>query len=36
MLSVCVIVPTWDHYANPFMHQPYWELYFATILDNEF
>lgn len=36
MFSVCLIVPTWHHLADPFLHQPYWELYFATILRDRF
>lgn len=36
MFSVCLVVPTWHHLSDPFLHQPYWELYFATILRDRF
>ena len=32
LFSICVIAPSWHHLADPFLHQPYWELYYATIL----
>ncbi len=30
MSTVSFIIPTWHYYADPFKHQPYWELYYAT------
>ena len=31
MLNISFIIPSW-HYDDPFKLQPYWELYYATIL----
>ena len=28
--KVTFIVPSWHYYLDPFKHQPYWELYYAT------
>lgn len=36
MVSVGVIVPSWQYYANPFQPQPLNELYFATVIDSRF
>jgi radical SAM superfamily enzyme YgiQ (UPF0313 family) len=30
-----MIVPSWGSKADPFLHQPYWEMYFATIIKKE-
>jgi radical SAM superfamily enzyme YgiQ (UPF0313 family) len=29
-LKVTFIVPSWHYYLDPFKHQPYWEMYYAT------
>ena len=29
-MKIKFIVPSWHYYADPFKHQPYWELYYAT------
>ncbi len=31
-MNVSFVVPSWHYLANPFKIQPYWELYYATIL----
>ena len=36
MYTISVVVPSWHYWANPFKHQPYWELYYATILQERF
>jgi len=36
MYSVCAVVPSWHYWMNPFKLQPYWELYYATILQERF
>lgn len=36
MFRIAVIVPTWHYWDNPFKLQPLWELYYATILEQEF
>ena len=33
-IKVTFIVPSWHYYADPFKHQPYWELYYATHVRN--
>ena len=35
-MKVNFIIPSWHHLANPFLHQPYWELYHATLLNEKF
>lgn len=35
-MKISFIVPSWHHLANPFLHQPYWELYHSTILKKNF
>ena len=34
MIKIKFIVPSWHHLHNPFLHQPYWEMYYSTILKN--
>lgn len=36
MYSVSVIVPSWHYWIDPFKLQPYWEMYYATILQKHF
>lgn len=36
MLQTSFIVPSWHYYKDPFKHQPYWELYYATVLSGQF
>lgn len=36
MPRISFIVPTWKYFSNPFKLQPLHEMYFATILRNEF
>ena len=36
MYSICVVVPSWHYWKNPFKLQPLWELYYATIIRNHF
>ncbi len=35
-MRINFIVPSWHHLANPFLHQPYWELYHSTIIKRNF
>ena len=35
MINIKFIVPSWHHLFNPFLHQPYWEMYYATNLKNK-
>ena len=30
--KISFVVPSWHYYLDPFKHQPYWEVYYATIL----
>jgi radical SAM superfamily enzyme YgiQ (UPF0313 family) len=30
--NISFIVPSWHYYSDPLKHQPYWELYYATLL----
>ena len=32
MLNISFIIPSWHYFDDPFKLQPYWELYYATIL----
>ena len=32
MINVTFIVPSWHYFHDPFRLQPYWEMYYATIL----
>ena len=38
-MNINFIIPSWHYFDDPFKLQPYWELYYATILrkklDNE-
>ena len=36
MFKVGFIVPTWHYWTDPFKHQPYWELYYATVIRQAF
>merc|ERR1712224_397076 len=29
------IVSTWNHLHNPLLHQPYWDMYYATIIEEK-
>ena len=31
-MRVSFVTPRWNMYADSLFHQPYWELYYATIL----
>ena len=31
-IKISFITPSWKHFENPFVHQPFWELYYATLL----
>lgn len=33
-LKISFIVPSWHYWADPLKHQPYWEIYYATHLQN--
>ena len=35
-MKITFIVPSWHYFFNPFKLQPYWELYYATILEEQF
>lgn len=35
-MKITFIVPSWHYFFNPFKLQPYWELYYATILEKQF
>lgn len=32
--KITFIIPSWHYYSDPFKHQPYWELYYATQVRN--
>ena len=32
MIKLSFIIPSWHYFDDPFKLQPYWELYYATIL----
>lgn len=32
MYSISFVVPSWHYWMDPLKHQPYWELYYATVL----
>ena len=34
-MKVTFIVPSWHYFYNPFKLQPYWEMYYATILEKQ-
>ena len=36
MFRVGFIVPTWHYWVDPFKHQPYWEMYYATVIRQAF
>lgn len=36
MFKVCVVVPSWHYWTNPFKLQPMWEMYYATVLESQF
>ena len=31
-MKIAFIVPSWHYFHDPFKLQPYWEMYYATIL----
>ena len=31
-MNITFIVPSWHYFHDPFRLQPYWEMYYATIL----
>ena len=35
-MKITFIVPSWHYFFNPFKLQPYWEMYYATILEKQF
>lgn len=35
-MKITFIIPSWHYFHNPFKLQPYWELYYATILEQQF
>ena len=35
-MKITFIVPSWHYFFNPFKLQPYWELYYATILEEQY
>ena len=35
-MKITFIVPSWHYFFNPFKLQPYWEMYYATILNEQF
>ena len=35
MLNISFIIPSWHYFDDPFKLQPYWELYYATILKEQ-
>ena len=35
-MKITFVVPSWHYFFNPFKLQPYWELYYATILEEQF
>ena len=34
MNKITFVVPSWGHLNNPLTHQPYWEMYYSTIIRN--
>lgn len=35
-MKITFIIPSWHYFFNPFKLQPYWEMYYATILESQF
>jgi radical SAM superfamily enzyme YgiQ (UPF0313 family) len=35
-MRIQIIIPSWHHLADPFLHQPYWEMYLATNLQKKY
>ena len=35
-MKITFIIPSWHYFFNPFKLQPYWEMYYATILKSQF
>ena len=35
MINASFIIPSWHYFDDPFKLQPYWELYYATILKEQ-
>ena len=34
-MRISFVIPTWHYFNDPFKLQPYWELYYATILKDQ-
>ena len=34
-MKISFIIPSWHYFNDPFKLQPYWELYYATILKSQ-
>tara|TARA_A100001011_G_scaffold395410_1_gene490334 strand:+ start:757 stop:2058 length:1302 start_codon:yes stop_codon:yes gene_type:complete len=34
-MKISFIVPSWHYYSDPFKHQPFWEIYYATNLKKQ-
>ena len=34
-MKISFIIPSWHYFSDPFKLQPYWELYYTTILKNQ-
>ena len=34
-MNISFIVPSWHYFHDPFRLQPYWEMYYATILKKQ-
>lgn len=34
-MKISFVIPSWHYFSDPFKLQPYWELYYATILKNQ-
>jgi radical SAM superfamily enzyme YgiQ (UPF0313 family) len=35
VMKINFIVPSWHYYSDPFKHQPFWEIYYATNLKKQ-
>lgn len=36
MYSICFVIPSWHYWSNPLKLQPLWELYYATLIRENF
>ena len=34
-MKISFIIPSWHYFSDPFKLQPYWELYYTTILRSQ-